>query len=82
MRTRTMCQSLRAFLLFPESEQAARYELRGARCTRKLVGSRDERSHVSFGGWWVVHYGQVMAYVNVAEWKTDQVCEWLKGTVN
>ena len=30
MRTRTMCQSLRAFLLFPESEQAARYELRGA----------------------------------------------------
>ena len=22
---------------------------------------------------------QVMAYVNVAEWKTDQVCEWLKG---
>lgn len=24
-------------------------------------------------------YGRVMAYVNVAEWKTDQVCEWLKG---
>ncbi|XP_076172274.1 connector enhancer of ksr isoform X2 [Ptiloglossa arizonensis] len=23
-----------------------------------------------------------MAYVNVAEWKTDQVCEWLKGLDN
>ncbi|KAJ8673001.1 hypothetical protein QAD02_004262 [Eretmocerus hayati] len=23
-----------------------------------------------------------MAYVNVAEWKTDQVCEWLKGLEN
>lgn len=23
-----------------------------------------------------------MAYVNVAEWKTDQVCEWLKGAEN
>ena len=21
-----------------------------------------------------------MAYVNIAEWKADQVCEWLKGT--
>lgn len=24
-------------------------------------------------------HDRVMAYVNVAEWKTDQVCEWLKG---
>lgn len=23
-----------------------------------------------------------MAYVNVAEWKTEQVCEWLKGVKN
>jgi len=23
-----------------------------------------------------------MAYVNVAEWKADQVCEWLKGNKN
>ncbi|KOX71740.1 Connector enhancer of kinase suppressor of ras 3 [Melipona quadrifasciata] len=25
---------------------------------------------------------RVMAYVNVAEWKTEQVCEWLKGLDN
>lgn len=30
-------------------------------------------SHESF-------YTFAMAYVNIAEWKADQVCEWLKGT--
>lgn len=44
----------------------------------EIGASEDEQSSVFCEP---IH-DRVMAYVNVAEWKTDQVCEWLKGAEN
>lgn len=50
--------------------------------TSRVVKKRSKRKFLrSAGGVVLVNERRrrVMAYVNVADWKTNQVCEWLKG---